>query len=63
MYIQDIEKLIDSVEINPTTDKIKEVTSVISSGDIQYAYPYQMKLFAIKYAKFVEKYYFIIYNE
>lgn len=59
MYIQDIEKLIDSVESNPTKDKINEVTTAISSGDIQYAYPYQMKLFAIRYAKFIEKYYFI----
>jgi hypothetical protein len=59
MYIQDIEKLIDSIESNPTKDKIKEVTSVISSGDIQYIYPYQMKLFSIKYAQFIEKYYFI----
>lgn len=47
MYVQDLSKMID--------DKIdiKIITAQLASGDIQYAYPYAMKEFLIKYSRYV----------
>lgn len=59
MYIQDFDAEViyaksksSSSEIS--LDDLKRITEVISSGDVQYSYPYQMKEFMIKYAQLVK---------
>lgn len=52
MFVQDISKMIDEAK---TQEDFDQITDLLSGGDIAYAYPYQLKLFIIKYACFVKK--------
>lgn len=54
IFVQDISKLIDQAS---TSEDVNRVTELLAGGDIAYAYPYQLKEFIIKYAKFVKNNY------
>lgn len=60
MYIQDFEAEILNAKSKTNNQEIsiddfKRITNIIASGNVQYAYPYQMKEFMIKYAKLVSE--------
>jgi hypothetical protein len=38
-----------------TLEDFHNITDVLAAGDLVYAYPYQLKLFIIKYASFVKQ--------
>lgn len=49
-YVQEYAKDIESAA---SLEDLLEITREISEGKLQYAYPYQLKLFVIEYAKLV----------
>jgi hypothetical protein len=53
LFIQDIEKEIDNIK--NVKEDLKRINETLSKGEFLYAYPYQLKLFIIKYAKLVKE--------
>ena len=51
-YTQDLMKRL----VDITYQDFIEITSQIADGNIQYVYPYDLKLFIIEYAKAVQKF-------
>jgi len=52
MFVQDISKMIDQAK---TPEDFAQITDLLAAGEIVYAYPYQLKLFIIKYASYVKQ--------
>ena len=53
MYVQDLSIELDNVTEENLEETIKRISKIISTGDVQYAYPYAMKEFLIKYATYI----------
>lgn len=56
IYVQDILKIIEPALDSggkPEPQEFAHVCQIMASGDFMYAYPYQMKVLAIKFAKYV----------
>ena len=49
VYVQDFSKMID--ESQDIVGDFADISKIIATGDVQYAYPYALKEFLIKYAK------------
>lgn len=57
LYIHEIGIKIDNIlkERNPNIQDLKYISNLIAENNMVYCYPYQMKEFINKYAKFCEK--------
>lgn len=49
VYVQDFSKRID--ESQDIVGDFADISRIIATGDVQYAYPYALKEFLIKFAK------------
>ncbi len=58
MFVQEYQKLLDAVKNEQDQNKKKillsQITEELSKGELMYAFPYQMKLLIIDYAKQVQ---------
>lgn len=53
MYLYEITRMMDEAK---SPEDFERITDVLASGDISYAYPYQLKRFISRYAALVKQY-------